>query len=234
MTPWLRLTHRCLRLLLVLTTALPVYGTATAYAAEAGAPRFPTRGHPASASPSATSSASPPGRTSGSGGASGHPADSGGSGHPGHDHQDRPGHDHAGADPQHPAPPPSGSASASYHPSSAEPSRAGSGAGEGKLRPGRPDGPWAEVEGDDDAVPDSAAAQPAEPETADTPTASPPTEEAGLDPTGSPGRSAARNAAGQSENASEPVLRILPLGSGLVLIGLGLGLAFLGLRLRRS
>ncbi|GLX49933.1 hypothetical protein Shyhy01_28830 [Streptomyces hygroscopicus subsp. hygroscopicus] len=232
MTPWLRLTHRCLRLLLVLTTALPVYGTTTAYAAEAGAPRFPTRGHPASASPSATSSAPPPGRTSGSGGASGHPADSGGPGHPGHDHQDRPGHDHAGADPQHPAP--SGSASASYPPSSAEPSRAGSGAGEGKLRPGRPDGPWAEVEGDDDAVPDSAAAQPAEPETAETPTASPPTEEAGLDPTGSPGRSAARNAAGQSENASEPVLRILPLGSGLVLIGLGLGLAFLGLRLRRS
>lgn len=31
---------------------------------------------------------------------------------------------------------------------------------------------------------------------------------------------------------SGPVLRILPLGSGLVLIGLGLGLAFLALRLR--
>ncbi|MFF0107655.1 hypothetical protein [Streptomyces hirsutus] len=31
-----------------------------------------------------------------------------------------------------------------------------------------------------------------------------------------------------------PMLRILPLGSGLVLMGLGLGLAFVGLRLRRS
>ncbi|MEV5316619.1 hypothetical protein AB0K92_02895 [Streptomyces sp. NPDC052687] len=32
----------------------------------------------------------------------------------------------------------------------------------------------------------------------------------------------------------EPVLRILPLGSGMVLIGLGLGLAFVGLRVRRG
>jgi hypothetical protein len=30
------------------------------------------------------------------------------------------------------------------------------------------------------------------------------------------------------------MLRILPLGSGLVLIGLGLGLAFIALRVRRS
>ncbi|MFI9821042.1 hypothetical protein ACIHFC_11310 [Streptomyces sp. NPDC052013] len=36
------------------------------------------------------------------------------------------------------------------------------------------------------------------------------------------------------EQSAEPVLRILPLGSGLVLIGLGCGLAFLGLRLRRG
>jgi hypothetical protein len=35
-----------------------------------------------------------------------------------------------------------------------------------------------------------------------------------------------------SERAGGPPLRILPLGSGLVLIGLGLGLAFFGLRLR--
>ncbi|MGI5376790.1 hypothetical protein ACQEV2_21595 [Streptomyces sp. CA-251387] len=33
---------------------------------------------------------------------------------------------------------------------------------------------------------------------------------------------------------AEPVLEILPLGTGLVLIGLGLGLAFVGLRLRRG
>ncbi|MEU3028837.1 hypothetical protein ACPCBC_22510 [Streptomyces incarnatus] len=230
MTPWLRLTHPCLRLLLVLTAALPAYGTAAAYAAEAGPPHSPTAGHPAG-TPSASSS--PAGHTGGSGGpaGAGGPAAAGnaaGSGHAGHDHQDRPGHDGAGA--QHPHPP-SGPASASYSMPSGEPSRAGSGAGEGKLRPGRQDGPWAQVEGDEDAVPDSAA-QPAEPETAEPPTASRPTEEAGLDPT--PGRSADQDAARQSENASEPALRILPLGSGLVLIGLGLGLAFLGLRLRRS
>ncbi|MCL8011045.1 hypothetical protein [Streptomyces sp. AS02] len=35
-------------------------------------------------------------------------------------------------------------------------------------------------------------------------------------------------------HAAEPVMQILPLGSGLVLIGLGLGLAFVGLRLRRG
>ncbi|MFI7408331.1 hypothetical protein ACIBU0_06650 [Streptomyces sp. NPDC049627] len=33
---------------------------------------------------------------------------------------------------------------------------------------------------------------------------------------------------------AEPVREILPLGTGLVLIGLGLGLAFVGLRLRRA
>ncbi|NEA83821.1 hypothetical protein G3I30_33310, partial [Actinospica acidiphila] len=31
-----------------------------------------------------------------------------------------------------------------------------------------------------------------------------------------------------------PVLRILPLGSGLVLMGLGFALAFLGLRMRQE
>jgi hypothetical protein len=39
--------------------------------------------------------------------------------------------------------------------------------------------------------------------------------------------------AATAEQPGGPVLRILPLGSGLVLIGLGLGLAFVGLRLRR-
>ncbi|TWF86372.1 hypothetical protein FHX78_113337 [Streptomyces capillispiralis] len=34
--------------------------------------------------------------------------------------------------------------------------------------------------------------------------------------------------------AVEPVLRILPLGSGLMLIGLGLGLAFVALRMRQG
>ncbi|MFF4270484.1 hypothetical protein [Streptomyces sp. NPDC001536] len=43
-----------------------------------------------------------------------------------------------------------------------------------------------------------------------------------------------RQAVGRAESPTEPVLRILPLGSGLVLIGLGLGLAFVGLRVRRG
>ena len=37
-----------------------------------------------------------------------------------------------------------------------------------------------------------------------------------------------------AESSAEPMLRILPLGSGLILIGLGLGLAFIALRVRRG
>ncbi|MFD3732418.1 hypothetical protein [Streptomyces sp. NPDC058632] len=47
-------------------------------------------------------------------------------------------------------------------------------------------------------------------------------------------RQPATNAATGTGRSAEPMLRILPLGSGLVLMGLGLGLAFVGLRLRRS
>ncbi|MGF1239485.1 hypothetical protein ACQSME_19800 [Streptomyces sp. 2-6] len=36
------------------------------------------------------------------------------------------------------------------------------------------------------------------------------------------------------ETANGHSLQLLPIGSGLVLIGLGLGLAFIALRLRRS
>jgi len=221
-TPWLRLTHHSLRLLVVLVAALPAYGAATAYAG----PGTTHSSTPTAPSPSPPSSPSP----SGHAGSSGDPA------RPAHDHQDgpghEPGHEHDGpaaGDPPRPTHAPRPSAS-SNHPPSGEPSRAGSGAGEGRMRPGRADGPWAEVEGDDDPV-GSAAAEPAEPETAEPPTSavSPPPRDAGLDPTGAP-----REAARQSEDASEPELRILPLGSGLVLIGLGLGLAFLGLRLRRG
>ncbi|MFE9771258.1 hypothetical protein ACFYOV_06210 [Streptomyces sp. NPDC005931] len=42
------------------------------------------------------------------------------------------------------------------------------------------------------------------------------------------------NAAAGNGSAGGPVLRILPLGSGLMLIGLGFGLAFVGLRLRQG
>ncbi|MEU6596146.1 hypothetical protein [Streptomyces flaveolus] len=138
-------------------------------------------------------------------------------------------------------PKPSDSASASVRPyrplASVEPSRAGSRAGEGRMRPGRPDGPEIEDEGDDDPPPATPAAQPEEPEepeTAEVPSVSPSPLETGPDPTGSPQGPGAEQAAQQGEAPTEPVLRILPLGSGLVLIGLGLGLALLGLRLRKS
>ncbi|MFE1448417.1 hypothetical protein [Streptomyces olivaceoviridis] len=138
-------------------------------------------------------------------------------------------------------PMPSDSASASARPyrplASVEPSRAGSRAGEGRMRPGRPDGPEIEDEGDDDPPPATPAAQPEEPEepeTAEVPGVSPSPLETGPDPTGSPQGPAAEQAAPPGEAPTEPVLRILPLGSGLVLIGLGLGLALLGLRLRKS
>ncbi|MFG2606678.1 hypothetical protein ACGFT2_24470 [Streptomyces sp. NPDC048514] len=102
------------------------------------------------------------------------------------------------------------------------------------MRPGRPDGPAAGREDDDDTVdgeaPDTAA-QPQEPETTD---GTPPPQEAGLDPANTTPPPADRQPVQQGGAPAEPVLQILPLGSGLMLIGLGLGLAFLGLRIRRS
>ncbi|MEV6834540.1 hypothetical protein AB0N17_08500 [Streptomyces sp. NPDC051133] len=229
MTPWLRLTLRWVRLLLALAAALPAYGTATAYATTAHAAGQSTAppsmgGHPAAEGP-------------------GHPVP------PGHEH--RPPSAPAGEDggrstPAAPsaAPMPSDSASASYSPAVPaavlEPTRAGSRAGEGRMRPGRPDGPMSEVEGDDDrtdsgdGAPTTSAAQPEEPETTNLPTGRPTASEAELDPAGQPREPAAQAAARQSEDASEPTLQILPLGTGLVLIGLGLGLAFLSLKLRKS
>ncbi|MEU6222352.1 hypothetical protein [Streptomyces sp. NPDC047042] len=84
-------------------------------------------------------------------------------------------------------------------------SRAGSLAGVGRERPGRRES----------APPDEATDGAADP--VPVPTSVP--DEPG-DPAALPGA------------VYGPVLRILPLGSGLVLIGLGLGLAFLALRLR--
>jgi hypothetical protein len=242
-TPWLRITFPCVRLLLVLAAALPAYGTVTryatvAYATEPGpgnlaAPGHPQRpgtadagrsGHAEHSAPSTPSE--PPVRDHSGGAGAEHPAP------PGHDH------DLQGSPSTGPLliPMPSDSASASYRPAAVEPTRAGSRAGEGRMRPGRPDGPAAAVEGDDDPVPARSpdSRRPEEPETADLPAASPSgsavPDGAGLDPARAP----TQNAAQQNENATEPVLQILPLGSGLVLIGLGLGLAFLALRLRRS
>jgi uncharacterized protein YjeT (DUF2065 family) len=114
-----------------------------------------------------------------------------------------------------------------------EPSRAGSRAGEGRERPGRreaaeenqdgvPDVPDGVPDGDegDDGGGDATAVPEESQDAAPVPSAHP--------------RRPARQAAARAEEPAEPVLRLLPLGSGLVLIGLGLGLAFLGLRLRRT
>ncbi|MGA5040407.1 hypothetical protein ACPCA8_25640 [Streptomyces capoamus] len=264
MTPRLRRTRRCLRLLVVLTaTALPAYGTAVAYGS-AGA--YGTAvAYGSSAVPAAEQGSARPSATDHRGGqrlaegagrtAVRYPA--AGRGHP---EQGPPGHGGPAAARATPAPSahqeapavaplPSDSASASVRPyrplASVEPSRAGSRAGEGRMRPGRLDGPATEVEGDDDPPPPTPVAQPqeqeeqveqAEPEEAETariPSASPTPEEAGSAPAGHPERPA-QQAAQQGQAPVEPVLRLLPLGSGLVLIGLGLGLALLGLRLRRS
>ncbi|MEU7720250.1 hypothetical protein [Streptomyces tibetensis] len=96
-----------------------------------------------------------------------------------------------------------------------EPSRAGSRAGEGRVRPGRPE-EAGEGQGLSDA---SALALPEEPPETDPVSAS-------------PSQQSVREAA-TTERPVGQVLRILPLGSGLVLIGLGLALAFVALRLRR-
>ncbi|MFF5358074.1 hypothetical protein ACFY4I_01530 [Streptomyces scabiei] len=99
-------------------------------------------------------------------------------------------------------------------------SRAGSRAGEGRERPGRqeawpaaPDDTYAPSE---DPVPEPdgpGTGTSTGPDTAPPPPAAPP----GAD----------------NATAEEPVLRVMALGSGLILMGAGLGLAFVGLRIRR-
>lgn len=86
-------------------------------------------------------------------------------------------------------------------------SRAGSLAGEGRERPGRRES----------APPDDAAYEEAVPVP---------------EPTSVPEDESGDAAAARPATVSGPVLRVLPLGGGLVLIGLGLGLAFVALRLR--
>ncbi|MEU0004073.1 hypothetical protein ABZ079_07175 [Streptomyces sp. NPDC006314] len=237
MSSWLRLSHHCVRLLLVLTAALPVYGAVTAYGTVLAYAVEPDASHAAGGRPALPAHPAPPVPLA--------PPDSERPDHLGHEQADRPGpgRSHQAAAGAWAVPTPSDSASASVRPShpATEPSRAGSRAGEGRMRPGRPDGPAAEVEGDDDTLPIRAsdtAGQPEEPETADVPGgtqgASQPPEEAGLEPTRTPRPPAAQQPVQQGEARTEPVLQILPLGSGLVLIGLGLGLALLGLRLRKS
>ncbi|MFI7348944.1 hypothetical protein ACIBSR_22090 [Streptomyces sp. NPDC049936] len=110
--------------------------------------------------------------------------------------------------------------------STAEPSRAGSVPGEGRQRPGRA-GEWRPEK---DRAHENAGRR-ARGDHEDPATAEPPGE-AALVPSASPSRS--QPGTGTRAAATGPVLRVLPLGSGLVLIGLGLALAFVGLRLRRG
>lgn len=81
------------------------------------------------------------------------------------------------------------------------------------MRPGRP-----EEAGEEQGLSD-ATALPEEPRETDPVSAA-------------PSEQSVREAA-TAERPVGQVLRILPLGSGLVLIGLGLALAFVALRLRR-
>ncbi|MBW8739856.1 MAG: hypothetical protein JF621_22970 [Streptomyces turgidiscabies] len=90
-------------------------------------------------------------------------------------------------------------------------SRAGSLAGEGRERPGR----------QESAPPDDASHEAAVPAPVPVPLPVPTSVPEEPD-----------NTVGLPGAVSGPVLRILPLGSGLVLIGLGLGLARLALRMR--
>ncbi|MFJ2233305.1 hypothetical protein [Streptomyces sp. NPDC087859] len=117
---------------------------------------------------------------------------------------------------------------------SAEPSRAGSRAGEGRERPGRREAAEAAETGEEDAGSgvgsESEAEQPAD---GDATVVAEPSREAVPDASPPPRRNGRQDVT-RAESPTEPVLRILPLGSGLVLIGLGLGLAFVGLRVRRE
>ncbi len=114
---------------------------------------------------------------------------------------------------------------------SAHASRAGSIAGEGRPRPGREEPPDGDEDGSgsrEDTVPTYTDRDPAgEDAASDRPEA-----------TGAPSRRGPRPCLSSTTRSArgppQPVLKILPLGGGLILIGLGLGLAFLALRLRRG
>lgn len=99
-----------------------------------------------------------------------------------------------------------------------------------RERPGRP--PWWRTEAgpeEDDGrtAPEDLRGSP---ETA--PSSLSPQQAAPL--TSGPSDGSASETAPRAGTGTEPMLRMLPLGSGLILIGLGLGLAFIALRLRRS
>ncbi|MFE3268817.1 hypothetical protein [Streptomyces sp. NPDC059215] len=116
-----------------------------------------------------------------------------------------------------------------------EDSRAGSRPGAGRARPGRQDRDRDQGENDEDSMPTYTDRDPVD-ESAGSGTS-----QDGVDGTGD-GTTGAPNAAVPVEQhvldpgtaPTRRTLRILPLGGGLILIGLGLGMAFLALHLRRD
>ncbi|MCX4576304.1 hypothetical protein OHB41_24630 [Streptomyces sp. NBC_01571] len=105
-----------------------------------------------------------------------------------------------------------------------EDSRAGSEAGEGRARPGREERNQGEGAYDEDSAPTYTDRDPLQ-------------ESPGSDVTTGPPPNAAvpvEQHVVRPAAPARPTLRILPLGGGLILIGLGLGMAFLALRLRRG
>ncbi|MEU9337768.1 hypothetical protein AB0D49_32165 [Streptomyces sp. NPDC048290] len=113
-------------------------------------------------------------------------------------------------------------------------SRAGSVPGEGRRRPGRTEATATAAEGDPGRIDETAAEGD---QGAGDPLFPRHTPYSSSDP--APYSSASSrvpegaDVAGSGRRAG-PAPRILPLGGGLMLIGLGLGFAFLGLRLRRE
>jgi len=225
MTPRLR-TTRALSLAalpptLALSALLSWYGTSTAYAAgptPAGSTSYAVQLVPASHAvrPTHTTPASHAAEPRPALGLSGSPAR-------------RPSYAAAGPDAAQPSP---------------VPSLAGSMAGEGRARPGREEVAPREQQEEDagatytDRDPTAPADNPSVPgRDPDVPDPAAPTDPGGATLAPDPARNTAA-AVGQSVTRSgqdaEPVLQILPLGSGLILIGLGLGLVFLALRVRRG
>ncbi|WP_432930248.1 hypothetical protein [Streptomyces sp. CA-106131] len=120
--------------------------------------------------------------------------------------------------------------------SSPDPSRAGSLPGVGRLRPGRTDSS-PEDQGDEPTYTDEDPSALQEPTENDTQYPDLGDEESigAVDPLkSSPTPSQDSAVLAREAGGSEPVTEILPLGSGLVLVGAGLGLALLALRLRRE
>ena len=138
------------------------------------------------------------------------------------------------------SPTPSAHGPGAFRPApSDEPSRAGSRAGEGRERPGREKGPLEDEEAAARHEPYGREGDRERDQEEDGDAGRPPAEnpdgadETSTDPL-APADPPARQPVAHTADPAEPVLQVLPLGTGLVLIGLGLGLAFVGLRLRRG